>query len=200
MTIETSIRIALGTLMASAVVMSATYRGRAHRAGGTLSRREEGWFMLIALRLAGLLALGGLLLWIFAPHKLAFAALPFPPAVRVTGALLATIAFGCQWWVLHSLGLNITDTVAVRPNATLVTHGPYRWIRHPLYSFGSLFVLGANVATANGLLLGGAILFSPLLAARTGREEERLIAHFGDDYRDYARRTGRFVPRLGGRA
>lgn len=200
MTLETMIRIVLGALMASAIVMSAIYRGRAHRAGGTLSRREEGVVMMITLRLAGLAALGGLILWIAAPRVLGFAALPLAPVIRIGGAALAALAFGLQWWVLHSLGLNITDTVAVRPNATLVVHGPYRWIRHPLYSFGTMFAIGASLATASGFLIAAAILFSPLLALRTGREEARLVSHFGDAYREYVRRTGRFVPRLGGRA
>lgn len=197
MTLDSAIRIVLGTLMVSALVVSAVYRGRAARAGGTPSRRGEGWPMAIGLRLAGLVSLGGLIVWIVSARTLAFAALPLPDALRLAGAALAVVAFGLQVWVLHSLGLNITDTVVVREQATLVTHGPYRWIRHPLYSFGSLWAMGAAVASANGLLIAATILFVPLLFVRSGREEANLIARFGDAYRDYARRTGRFVPRLG---
>lgn len=195
--LESSIRFGLGGLMLSALVVSAIYRGRAARVGGTPSRRGEGPFMMVALRLAGLGSLGGILLWVAAPGALSFAAWPLPAGLRLAGLALAMIAFGLQVWVLHSLGLNITDTVVVRENATLVTHGPYRWIRHPLYSFGSLWALGAGLATANGFLIVATLLFAPLLAARTGREEANLIARFGDAYRDYMRRTGPFVPGIG---
>ena len=77
-----------------------------------------------------------------------------------------------------------------------ITTGPYRWVRHPLYTLAALLGVANFLAAANWFffVMGGAIFL--LLAIRTRKEEENLIARFGDDYRNYMQRTGRFLPRL----
>jgi protein-S-isoprenylcysteine O-methyltransferase Ste14 len=99
--------------------------------------------------------------------------------------------------MFSSLGRNITDTVAIRKEHTLVTHGPYRWIRHPLYSFGFLLFVGFTLLTANWFIGLTGVCALTLLALRTPIEEAKLIEQFGDAYREYMKRTGRFLPRLG---
>jgi protein-S-isoprenylcysteine O-methyltransferase Ste14 len=76
-----------------------------------------------------------------------------------------------------------------------VTHGPYRWVRHPLYSLG--FVLAICITLLTGLWWMAVTMALPLaiLLWRTPTEEARLIETFGDDYRQYMKRTGRFLPR-----
>jgi protein-S-isoprenylcysteine O-methyltransferase Ste14 len=79
-------------------------------------------------------------------------------------------------------------------------HGPYRWLRHPLYLAAALHTAAVSIITANWfLLLVGAVVFC-LLVLRTRIEEANLAARFGDDYRTYVERTGRFLPRIGNRA
>ena len=98
------------------------------------------------------------------------------------------------FWTFHSLGKNLTDTVVTRREHTLVTHGPYRWVRHPFYIVVFLWGLSMSLLTANWLLalLGGAAVM--MLVARTRVEEDKLAERFGDEYHAYARRTGRFLP------
>jgi protein-S-isoprenylcysteine O-methyltransferase Ste14 len=55
---------------------------------------------------------------------------------------------------------------------------------------------GTSLVTANWFFFVAGCLTFVLLMIRTGKEEENLIARFGDDYRNYMQRTGRFVPRL----
>jgi protein-S-isoprenylcysteine O-methyltransferase Ste14 len=98
--------------------------------------------------------------------------------------------------MFSSLGRSITDSVIVRERAALVTHGPYRWIRHPLYTFGALFFLGVGLMAANALVFVFGGLGLTMLALRTPREEAKLIEKFGDEYRRYMARTGRFFPAL----
>lgn len=82
----------------------------------------------------------------------------------------------------------------------LCVQGAYRWVRHPLYaSFITLGAPGLALFLDHWafLLWGGVLhilwhLVIPL-------EEHLMLAHFGDEYRAYAQRTGRFVPRLGNR-
>jgi protein-S-isoprenylcysteine O-methyltransferase Ste14 len=163
-----------------------------------LDRRQEGWFMLITLRLAGFVGWLALLVWLIKPGWIAWAALPIPVWLRWVGAGLLLAAGVLLVWTFRSLGQNLTDTVVTRQRHTLITTGPYRWVRHPFYTSAALMIPATTLVTANWLFLafGGAVF--GLLAVRTDREEANLIARFGDDYRNYMKRTGRFLPRRGG--
>jgi protein-S-isoprenylcysteine O-methyltransferase Ste14 len=86
--------------------------------------------------------------------------------------------------------------VVTRKEHTLVTTGPYRWIRHPFYTSAALAILGNSLAAANWFIFSAGSLVFVLMAIRVRKEEENLIARFGDDYRNYMQRTGRFLPRL----
>jgi acetamidase/formamidase len=99
------------------------------------------------------------------------------------------------YWTFSNLGPNLTDTVVTRRVHTLVTLGPYRWVRHPFYGSVTLLIVALALLAANWffLLMGSAAV--ALLVIRTRREEELLVARFGDSYRGYMARTGRFLPR-----
>ena len=81
----------------------------------------------------------------------------------------------------------------VAPGATLVTGGPYRWIRHPMYT--AVLLLAASL-TAAGFTPARGALWLALLAvlAMKLRKEERLLAARFPEYADYARRTWRLLP------
>ena len=165
------------------------------RTGEKLDRRQEGLFILVTLRLVGVAGMAGLIAYFINPARMAWAALPLPVWLRWTGVGLALIAGLLLVWMFRTLGRNLTDTVVTRKQHTLVTGGPYRWVRHPLYSSVALVVLANSLAAANWFFLAAGCLMFLLLVIRTRKEEENLIARFGDDYRSYMRRTGRFVPR-----
>lgn len=98
--------------------------------------------------------------------------------------------------MLSSIGTNISPSHATRAGHQLITHGPYRWVRHPLYSAGLLLCVSLTLLTALWALGVGMLIPLAVLLWRTPREEARLIALFGDEYRAYMRRAGRFFPRL----
>ena len=81
---------------------------------------------------------------------------------------------------------------------TLVTGGPYRWVRHPFYVAFALAVAANAVAAANWFLALTGVVSVVLIAIRTKTEEQKLLKRFGDAYRSYMQRTGRFIPRLRG--
>jgi protein-S-isoprenylcysteine O-methyltransferase Ste14 len=161
-----------------------------------LSRREEGLFVMIALRLSALVAGTALLAYMINPRWMAWSSVPLPNWLRWVGAALGVLVVPpLLFWVFHSLGRNLTDTVVTRREHTLVTHGPYRWVRHPFYDVGFLGLLAVTLLTANWFLaLTGAVCIA-LLVYRTRTEEAKLIERFGDEYRAYRERTGAFFPR-----
>ena len=153
--------------------------------------------MLATLRPIGLLFWLGIIAYMISPAWMAWSSVPLPAWMRWTGAGGCAIATGLLTWTLHSLGTNLTDTVVTRRAHTLVTHGPYRWVRHPFYDCMALLILAFCLIAANWLLMLTGGVFLLLIPVRTRTEEDKLVARFGDSYREYMERTGRFVPNIG---
>ena len=159
-----------------------------------LDRQQEGWFVLLTLRPIALIRMIAMICWLCSPALLAWSAMPLPLAIRWFGVAVGVTAALLLVWTFVTLGTNITDTVVTRREAFLVTNGPYRWVRHPFYLAFGLGVTADTLATANWFLgITGLITFA-VIVLRTKREEENLIARFGDEYRSYMTRSGRFLP------
>jgi protein-S-isoprenylcysteine O-methyltransferase Ste14 len=177
----------------------AYYRIRSQATGEKLDRWQEGAFILFTLRPLGAAAIGGLIAFMINPRSMEWSSVTLPAWMRWSGVGLSVLAGCLLFWTLRNLGRNLTDTVVTRKSHTLVSTGPYRWVRHPFYIAVALFMLANALAAANWFILvtgSGVVL---LLVVRTRREEERLLLRFGEPYRAYVERTGRFMPRLGSR-
>jgi len=161
-----------------------------------LDRRKEGACMLATLRPAGGALWLSAIAYMINPAFMAWSSVLLPVWLRWTGVGLALIAALVVVWMFRTLGRNLTDTVVTRKQHTLVTNGPYRWVRHPLYTLAVLLGVANSLAAANWFFVAAGCLVFLLLAIRTRKEEENLLARFGDDYRNYMQRTGRFVPRF----
>ncbi len=186
--------ILLGLFIA-AFMMSKHFRGRADRQRGKMPRRGDGAGFLIPQIVITVASMGWLLTYLIAPQWIAWSQVELPQWMRFAGAGLAAVAIGLFIWMFKHLGANVTATAQTRPDARLVTSGPYRWIRHPMYVFGLIWFLAIVVLTASWFIaITGTAGFSFLLI-RCQREEANLIEKFGDEYRAYMRRTGRFFPR-----
>jgi protein-S-isoprenylcysteine O-methyltransferase Ste14 len=178
-----------------AVLVVAWFRLRSFRSREPLDRRQEGWFVLITLRVAAAAYFVGLIAWMIEPRDLAWAGVPLPEPVRWAAVGLTALAPPFLWWTLHTLGRNLTDTVVTRREHSLVTAGPYASVRHPFYLAVGTVMLGNAVGAASGYLFVTAVVFLGLIALRTAKEEAMLELRFGDAYREYKARTGRFLPR-----
>jgi protein-S-isoprenylcysteine O-methyltransferase Ste14 len=162
-----------------------------------LDRRQEGLFILATLRPLGAAFWLGVIVWMVDPDWMAWSSVSLPVWVRWTGVGLIIIACALLVWTFRCLGTNLTDTVVTRQNHTLVLHGPYRWVRHPFYDSAALLTAAIVLITANWFFLVTGVGLLCLLIMRTRIEEENLVARFGDNYRAYMQRTGRFLPRIG---
>lgn len=162
-----------------------------------LDRRKEGAFILATLRPAGGALWIGMIVYIVSPQSMAWSAVVLPGWLRWTGVLLSALGLALLAWTMPTLGRNLTDTVVTRQQHTLVVGGPYRWIRHPFYGAMLLLGVGCALAAANWFLFASAIAAFTLLAIRSRIEEEQLALRFGDTYRAYQSRTGRFFPKVG---
>jgi protein-S-isoprenylcysteine O-methyltransferase Ste14 len=137
-----------------------------------------------------------LIAWMVDPGWMAWSSVSLPAWLRWTGVGLIAIACGLLVWTFRCLGKNLTDTVVTRQKHTLVIHGPYRWVRHPFYDSAALLALAVSLITANWFFFVTGVVLFCLFIIRTRTEEENLVARFGDSYRAYMERTGRFLPRI----
>ena len=109
--------------------------------------------------------------------------------------MLAGVAF--RWYSIRVLGKYFTRQVSVQPGQTVVENGPYRWIRHPSYSGALITLLGVGLVFTNWLSLI-AVMFLAFIgySYRVWVEEKTLVNALGEPYRQYIKRTKRFIPFL----
>jgi len=121
-----------------------------------------------------------------------------PPSAGGTlaGAALTVLGLALTVWARIVLGTNWSGTVTVKQDHTLVCRGPYRMVRHPIYTGLLLAFAGSALARGEwrGLL---AVSIAWLALWRKWRLEERWMAEtFGPAYSDYAARTPAVFPRI----
>lgn len=189
-------QMALAVLIVLAAAALVPFRVRAARGGEKISHRDEGFAFAVVLRLAGLLCWIALFAFLIYPPVVERVTLNLPSGIRWSGMALGVIGLAIIHRAFTHLGHNLTDTVVVRRNATFVTTGPYRYVRHPFYCGAAVLLLGMVLLSANAVVGAFAIVVLTLLALRTPREEQRLVERFGDEYRRYQATTGRFFPRI----
>jgi protein-S-isoprenylcysteine O-methyltransferase Ste14 len=193
---ETTFRILLPTL----ILAFAAHRGYYVRKHGeeqnTLKKREEG----LTSRIAGMLGLIGFIgdsAYAIDPDWLDWASLPFPYWLRWTGVGIALLGFSLLQWSQNTLGKNWSDTPRMIKEQSLITSGPYQSIRHPIYT-AFLLILGSTLLISANWLIGLAWMGMTVLevVSRIGFEENLMLEYFGEQYREYMKRTGRLLPKL----
>jgi protein-S-isoprenylcysteine O-methyltransferase Ste14 len=93
------------------------------------------------------------------------------------------------------LGRNWSDSLEVREQHALVTHGLYRYVRHPMYTAFFMWALAQALLLPNWIAgPAGLVGFGTLFLFRVGREEQMMLDSFGDEYRAYMKRTARLIP------
>ena len=115
--------------------------------------------------------------------------------IRYVGAVFMFVSIPWLYWVHHSLGRFFSARLELRKDHTIIQTGPYKWIRHPMYTSGFLYVIGAGLLSGNiGVLLLPLVGFSLLVFVRVP-DEEKMLAQL-PDYEEYKNKTGRFFPKL----
>ena len=181
----------------SAVVISGYYRKRARQSGEIIPRRAEGSTTLLLRMMMALIVAAGFFAYVFAPTWLAWSALELLMWLRVAAAVIALGTLPAMRWMFVSIGANISETILTKRSHQLVTYGPYRWIRHPLYAFALLLLFSLALLASNWfLLLFPCIGFVVFRFIVIPREEANLIKVFGEQYEEYRRHTGALIPRF----
>ena len=193
---ELSFRIGLGVILLLLSSIRVYYTVVAVKSGSSFSVRRLGsrraflaWFLYVFILLSGFV-------YALAPGWLAWAALRLPAALRWLGVGIGVGSVFLLFWVHRTLGRNFAAPGIIQARQTLITAGPYHWVRHPMFT--TFFLITATVAlvAANWMIIMMCLLFGILLPSVIQSEEQTLIEKFGESYRVYMEHTGRFLPRL----
>lgn len=121
---------------------------------------------------------------------------PYQQPVMWIGAVLGLCGIGVLIWVHMFLGKEWSARLRLNKEHRLIQSGPYGYVRHPMYTalFTIYFSFGLIAANYLVILILSMLIMS--VALRLPMEEQMLIERFGDEYRTYQSRTGRFFPKL----
>jgi protein-S-isoprenylcysteine O-methyltransferase Ste14 len=138
----------------------------------------------------------GILVYSINPHLMEWSALRLPFWLRWFGFLVGLAALILFFWVIRSLGQNFSTTLTIKKNQTLVIQGPYRWVRHPMYTSFVLLWVSYFLTSTNWFIgLTGLLGIVLAIVVRTPKEEQMMIDRYGEEYITYMKRTGRYLPR-----
>ncbi len=116
--------------------------------------------------------------------------------MNVIGATIFIVGMIITVSAQMTLKRNYSGTLRIRDGHTLITHGIYSHVRHPVYTGVILRTIAIPIYTTSlpGLLI--ALLGIPLFNYRIGNEEKMLIQEFGDQYTEYIKTTPKLIPRI----
>jgi protein-S-isoprenylcysteine O-methyltransferase Ste14 len=190
-------RILAALILFTGIGISSYFRSKADRdTGEKISRKADGSAMMTIIKLGGLVLWLSPLVYLINPGWMAWSKIGLPEWVRWLGVGSGILCVALIYWLFSSIRSGITATSATRAEHKLVTSGPYRWVRHPLYTVGSSMFISFGIIADNWFIAVLGILAFLAMAVRTPKEEANLIEKFGNEYREYMKQTGRFLPKF----
>jgi protein-S-isoprenylcysteine O-methyltransferase Ste14 len=113
---------------------------------------------------------------------------------KTGGLVLLGLGFLVRLWATFHFYTHKMRVISLEPQSTLITSGPYRFSRNPLYLGGNVFIFfGAALLLGSPTALLVTALHLPLMDRFIRREEKQLERKFGDDWRSYERRVRRWL-------
>jgi protein-S-isoprenylcysteine O-methyltransferase Ste14 len=116
------------------------------------------------------------------------------PAAWVAGVVLIVAGYAATLWCYAAMGAAWRIGIDQKGTSKLVQSGPYRLIRHPIYGFQMTMLIGAALLLPTWISLAILVIHYVCASIKAVDEERHLTGVFGEEYRDYMKRTGRFLP------
>jgi protein-S-isoprenylcysteine O-methyltransferase Ste14 len=116
------------------------------------------------------------------------------PVLALVGLAIVVVSTALMIWARWVLGTMWAGRPMVQDEHDLRTTGPYRLVRHPIYTGIAGLVLGTTLVFGFGVVLATLACTVPFVYWRIRAEERMMVATFGDEYRDYRRRVPALLP------
>jgi protein-S-isoprenylcysteine O-methyltransferase Ste14 len=160
------------------------------------SKYLEGKRIQIVFIIIGQLWIIGIFVYIIFPDTLIWPIIDTPVWIKVLGLVFTAIGMIFELYTQISLGKHFSAYLHIRNDHKLIMIGPYKYIRHPMYTALTMVLFGLFLASSN-LYVGFPLpIFVLVIGLRIGKEEEILVEKFGSEYIAYMKTTGRFFPKF----
>ena len=138
----------------------------------------------------------GLVLYLLSPPWWTWTSIPLGEWIQWSGVVITLVPIFFLIWVHRHLDKQWSIALELREDHKLITTGPYRYVRHPMYLGVFTYTIGLMMISLDVLV----ILFFAFTIwvnyRRIPREEQMLIQEFGDEYLEYIKRSGRLLPQF----
>lgn len=121
---------------------------------------------------------------------------PASPTIGKLGVTVAVVGIAFAIWARWHLGENWSAAVTLKEGHELISSGPYRYIRHPIYSGMLLAFVGTALALGEYRALISVCIVLVAFYTKAKKEELFLTQEFGEKFREHSRRTGMFLPKF----
>lgn len=202
MNADLAFRICFCILLAAVLAMRAVFIIKVRKSGekalpadkNAVRREGNTAFILRAALFFPLIAL--LALYLIDPPWMRALSFPLPSLLRTAGFVLATLSLLLWCLAQKALGVQWSPQLQLRKKHRLISSGPYKRIRHPIYTAMFGWAAGLSLLTANWVFAAVGCLAVIVLVLRAPVEENMMAERFGEEYMRYMGRTGRFFPKV----
>lgn len=112
--------------------------------------------------------------------------------VQLLGVILCALGLAFAIWARWHLGRNWSGTPSIKEGHELITSGPYRWVRHPIYTGMLLALIGSSLISGFDLII--LIIYYVMFILRIPVEERYMMQLFPDQYPEYKKTTKKLIP------
>ena len=134
------------------------------------------------------------MIYVFTPWLNSFN-MGLPDWARWGGVIGSGFSLVLFWWVHKTLGENWSPILEIRKNHKLITEGPYKYARHPMYTYIWIGVVCYWLISSNWIVgIVAFLTWSILYFIRLPEEEKMMTEEFGQEYKDYMGKTKKIIP------
>ena len=161
-----------------------------------IAEEDMGTGFKIFTAIISVIGFAGLILYLLSPPWWTWTIIPLGEWIQWSGIAIALVPIFFLIWVHRHLDRQWSIALELREDHQLITSGPYRYVRHPMYLGIFVYTMGLMMVSLDVLV----VLFFAFTIwvnyRRIPREEQMLIQEFGDEYIEYIKRSGRLLPQL----
>lgn len=174
---------------------------RAKKSGTRLSPdreaiENEGRFLFIIRVISGILLEAVIVIYSFFPSINSRFQISLPGGLRWVGILVSSSFLFFWIYSQEILSRHWSANLKIQKGHSLITSGPYRVMRHPIYTAMIFWSIGIALFTANMFFIAFVAIMIFWTPSRISKEENMMICHFGEEYRNYMKTTGRYFPKF----
>ncbi|MGY5853954.1 MAG: isoprenylcysteine carboxylmethyltransferase family protein [Candidatus Thorarchaeota archaeon] len=162
------------------------------------AENEMGKGVMVLTAIITIIGGAGLILYLLSPPWWTWSRLPLGEWIQWIGVILAVIPIAYLIWVHRHLDHQWSIALEIQEDHKLITTGPYKRVRHPMYLGIFVYTIGLCLISLDVLVILLFVFSIWVNYRRIPSEEQMMIEQFGDEYLEYIKRSGRLIPSIRG--